>query len=73
MFVIFDELLHFVNESNPTESFQKFVKYSVPVLIREIEKMLKEERDRDTGRRKLTKAYSFCDAVGLREAGKWVS
>jgi hypothetical protein len=36
------KLLHVANEQNPTESFQKFVKYSLPVLIKGIEKLLKE-------------------------------
>ncbi|MQY62391.1 hypothetical protein GH146_03790 [archaeon] len=35
-FVIVDGLLHAVVERNPEESARKFVRYNVPVLIREM-------------------------------------
>lgn len=43
VFTIVDELLHVANEQNPGESLQKFVKYSLPVLLKGIEKILKED------------------------------
>jgi hypothetical protein len=44
VFTIIDELLHAANEQNPTESFEKFVKYSLPVLLKGIERMLKKDQ-----------------------------
>jgi hypothetical protein len=36
VFIGIDELLHALNEGNPSESFRKFVKYSLPKVIAEI-------------------------------------
>ena len=48
-FVIVDGLLHAVVERNPEESVRKFVRFSVPVLVRE---MARKRRVKGRKRRK---------------------
>jgi len=54
-FVIVDGLLHAVVERNPEESVRKFVKYNVPVLVRE---MARKKRVKGKRRRKKKKGSS---------------
>ena len=43
-FVIVDGLLHAVVERNPDESVRKFVRYNVPVLVREMARKRRSKR-----------------------------
>ena len=54
-FVIVDGLLHAVVERNPEESVRKFVKYNVPVLVREL---ARKKRVKGKRRRKKKKGSS---------------